>query len=210
MDLFEGLDWGTYYFFRFQANSAPHLQGLMQIGDLIGSYLGAVVLLPLAVAATRQSGRWRMALVVVAAFFFGGMLVEGTKVATQRPRPLDAQNILGTPEMSSSFPSRAVFLAAFAWLILAAALERRTTRKSFRIAIYLAAAPGIVFVCVSELWLGLHFVTDVLAGLAGGIGLALVARWAALEPASFNPEPTATADAPRGCRPPCRWLRVKR
>ena len=66
--------------------------------------------------------------------------------------------------------------------MLASASARRTPRASCRMAVNVAAALGIVFVCVSELWLGLHFVTDVLAGLAGGIGLGLLARWAALEP----------------------------
>jgi undecaprenyl-diphosphatase len=182
MDLFEGLDWGTYYFFRFQANRLPDLNSLMQVGDWIGSYLGVAILLAASVAITP---RRRMALVVVITFLLGSLLVEGVKVATQRPRPPDAQNILGALELSS-FPSRAVFLAAFAWLILAMAVERRTERSGYRIAVYACAGLGIVFVCVSELWLGLHFVTDVLAGLAGGIGLALVARWAATEPAAVR------------------------
>jgi undecaprenyl-diphosphatase len=182
MDLFEGLDWGTYYFFRFQANSAPGWHDLMRIGDWLGSYLGAALVLAGAVVVTRRPGRWRTALVVVSAFLFGGMLVEGLKLATQRPRPPDAQNMLATTEPSPSFPSRAVFLAAFAWFMLGSAFERRAPSTSLRVAMYLAATLSIVFVCVSQLWLGLHFVTDVLAALAGGIGLALLARWAMLKP----------------------------
>jgi undecaprenyl-diphosphatase len=186
MDLFEGLDWGTYYFFRFQANHAPDwVNRLMGIGDLMGSYVAAAVLLTLAVAATPPRWRRRMAFAVVAGFLFGGLLIEGVKLATWRVRPPDAQNVFGTAEMSPSFPSRAVFLAAFAWMMLGFALERRIAPQP-RVAVYVVAALGIVFVCVSELWLGLHFVTDVLAGMAGGIGLALTTRWAATDERMTN------------------------
>jgi undecaprenyl-diphosphatase len=182
MDPFEGLDWGTYYFFRFQANRAPDLQGLMQFGEWLGSYLATAIVLAAAIIATPRAVRWRTAAVIVLAFFAGALLVEGVKLAVARQRPPDAQNVLESSEMSAGFPSRAAFLTAFAWLVLAAALGRWNGRKAFRVAMHLAAAAGIVFVCLSQLWLGMHFVTDVLAGLAGGIGLALLASWAALEP----------------------------
>lgn len=178
MDMFDGLDWGTYYFFRFQANHAPALQTFMQLGSWVGSTIGVVIVLVLATAMTPLPWRRRVALVLLVSFLIGGVLVEGVKAVTQRPRPPDAQNILGGAELSSSFPNRAVFLAAFGWLMLAQALERRTMSHRLRVGIYVAAALLIIFVCVSELWLGLGFVTDVLAALAGGIALAGTARWA--------------------------------
>jgi undecaprenyl-diphosphatase len=186
MDLFEGLDWGTYYFFRFQANHAPDwVNRLMRVGDLIGSYFGVAVLLTFAVAAAPSRWRRRTAFAALAGFLFAGLLIEGVKLATGRLRPPDAQNVFGTAEMSPSFPSRAVFLAGFAWMMLAFPLERRVAPQP-RVAFYVVAALGIVFVCVSELWLGLHFVTDVLAGLAGGTGLAMTARWAATDASMTN------------------------
>jgi undecaprenyl-diphosphatase len=182
MDLFRGLDWGTYNTFQFMAKHSPGLQSYMEAGDWLGSYVGVAILLALTVLVFVRQKQWRAALAIVATFVLGIILVEGVKLATHRPRPPDAQNILASAEFSPSFPSRAVFLAAFAWLMLATALERWTRNKKYRIAIYVVAALGIVFVCVSVLWLGLHFLTDVLAGLAGGLGLALVARWAAAAP----------------------------
>lgn len=182
MDMFDGLDWGTYYFFRFQANQAPALAQFMQVGSWLGSYVGDLIILVLALAATPPLWRRRMALVVVAGFLAGEAIVEGVKAATQRPRPPDAQNILGSNDTSSSFPNRAVFLAAFGCLMAALALERRSAHSRWRVGFYVVAALVIIFVCVSELWLGLAFVTDILAALAGGIGLALIARWAATQP----------------------------
>src|SRR5262245_24209811 len=110
MDLFEGLDWGTYYFFRFHANSAPGLYELMRIGNWLGGYLAAAFILALAVVVMPRQGRWRMALVTVAAFLIGAMLVEGVKRIAPRQRPPDAENTLGTVALASGFPSRHVYL----------------------------------------------------------------------------------------------------
>jgi membrane-associated phospholipid phosphatase len=180
MDLLEGLDWGTYYFFRFQANKAPGWKNAMEFGDHIGSYLAVAGVIALIVALSLYAGQWRMAMAAIIGLLVSAALVEGLRLATQRPRPPDAQNLLASAELTHGFPSRAVFLTAFAWLMLAAALERCPLHKAYRSAAYLIASLVIVVVSVSQLWLGLHFVTDILAGLSGGIGLALVARWAAI------------------------------
>ncbi len=178
MHLFDGLDWGTYYFFRFQANHLPALGDLMRAGPWLGSYLALALLAALTVAITPARRRWRTALVVLAATLLGVVLVEGLKLVTDRPPPPDAQATLGSAGLSSSFPSQAVFMAAFGWAILGHALAQRTSRRWPGLGAYVGAALAIVFVCVSELWLGLHFVTDVIAGLTGGLALALSAFWA--------------------------------
>jgi undecaprenyl-diphosphatase len=188
MDLFHALDYGTYSFFHFAAQSAPAVYtDLMRGGDLLGGYFGVGIILALTVAFAPSPKRLRVAVVVIAAFFLGAMLVEGLKWASYRSRPETAT------EMTSSFPSRAVFLSAFAWSMLAASLEWRMSRRWARAVVYVPAVLGIVFICVSQLWLGLGWVTDVLAGLAGGIGLVLVARWVlALDPRGPSPHPAAS------------------
>jgi undecaprenyl-diphosphatase len=182
MDWSRQMDEGAYAFFHHQAKTAAFLNPLMEAGDWIGSYLGAAILLLAALALTPRPWRPRLALAVLAAFLAGAALVEGVKLAVARPRPADAEDVLGAAALSPSFPSRAVFLAAFACMILAIALERGARRPGCRFVIRLTAGLVVVFVCVSQLWLSLHFVTDVLAGLAGGLGLALAARWAATPP----------------------------
>jgi undecaprenyl-diphosphatase len=179
MQLLEGLNWGTYYFFRFEANRARALQDFMLAGDWLGSYLGVALVLTLALICTPGAQRPRAFLVASAGFLFAALLVEGLKAAIDRSRPPDAEKILGA-NMSSSFPCRAVLFAAFALIMLARALEHWTPGRVQRAAVYAAAGLGVVLVCVSELWLGLHWLTDVLAGLSGGIALALVGRWATI------------------------------
>jgi undecaprenyl-diphosphatase len=177
------MDEGANAFFHFEAkNAAAFMNPLMQAGEWIGGYLGATIILLAAIALTPRPARWRLALAVLTTFLLGAALVEGLKLTVARPRPPGAEDVLGSAAPSPSFPSRAVFLATFAWALLAMAWERRTQRSACRIFVALAAALVIVFVCLSQLWLSLHYVTDVLAGLAGGLGLALVARWAAMAP----------------------------
>ncbi len=119
----------------------------------------------------------RMAGAVIVTSFLGYLIIKGVTGLAQRPRPADAENVLGAGAVYTSFPSRGVFLAAFAWLMVALALEGRLKARSVRVGVYALAAAAIVVVCVSQLWLGLHWVTDVLAGLTGGVGLGLLGRW---------------------------------
>jgi undecaprenyl-diphosphatase len=183
MDWSRQMDEGANAFFHFEAkNAAAFMSSLMQSGDWIGGYAGAAIILLAAIAVAPRQARWRLAVAVLTTFLLGTALLEGVRLGVARPRPPGAQDVLGTAAPSPSFPSRAVFLATFAWALLAMTWARRVQRIACRIFVALAAGLVIVFVCLSQLWLSLHYVTDVLAGLAGGLGLALVARWAATAP----------------------------
>ena len=177
MDLFNGMDWGAYNTFRYSANRMPELTRLLELVSWLGTYAAGGVLLLLAVTCTRQPRRLRMAWVAGLTFLIGFIIIEGTNRVTLRARPADAEDLVGRGAMLSSFPSRGAFLAAFAWPMLALALERSLARRSLRIAIHVLAALAVGLVCFSQLWLGLNWVSDVLAGLAGGAGLALIGRW---------------------------------
>ena len=179
MDLFNGMDWGAYNSFRYAANRLPELTEGMRWGSGLGSYTAVGVVLVLGVVFSPQAAHMRMAGAVIVTSLLGYVIIKGATSLTQRPRPADAENILGAGAAYTSFPSRGVFLAAFAWLMLALAFEGRLKNRAARVGVYALAAAAIVVVCVSQLWLGLHWVTDVLAGLAGGVGLALLGRWGA-------------------------------
>ena len=172
MDLFNGMDWGAYNSFRYAANRLPEVNQSMRLISGLGSLAVNLVLLVIAVLIMPQSRAalgWRVPSSVT--FLLGVLINEGVNGLAHRLRPADAENVLGADPMYSSFPSRGVLMAAFAWLMLALALERRFARRAMRVMIYAVAALAIVLVCVSQLWLGLHWVSDVLAGLAGGLGL---------------------------------------
>jgi undecaprenyl-diphosphatase len=79
-----------------------------------------------------------------------------------------------------SFPSGHALGAAAAYLSLALVVARVRPRWA-RVAVPVAAALAVV-VATSRVLLGVHFPSDVAAGLVLGWAIALVARWA--EPAS--------------------------
>ena len=191
MDLFNGMDWGAYNAFRETARQMPRADQLMRLGTELGSLAVIAVVLVAAVLVCPSPRRARMAIAVVVTFIFGYLLVAGIGELTHRPRPGDAENTLGSAALVSSFPSRDAFLTAFAWLMLATGVHHRFPRRTLGVIIYLGAAVLIAFVCFADLWLGLHWVTDVLAGLAGGIGLALVCH--CLYSSSGCAPPKATA-----------------
>jgi undecaprenyl-diphosphatase len=176
MDIsFDGLDWGTYYFFRFAAQHARRLERMMETGYAAGGYLIVTILVLAAVSLLLSAKRQRAALATLIFFLIGVALMEGTRLLISRSRPPDAENYVGATALTTGFPSR-VLLVVFALLSLALALESSITKKSCLVLLYIVIALAITWVCVAELWLGISFVTDVIAGLAGGLALAATAR----------------------------------
>jgi undecaprenyl-diphosphatase len=136
----------------------------------------AVVLVPLAVVyclLLARAGLWREA-AAVALSLGGAMLIyDITKTLTSRPRPSveHLQAVSG-----SSFPSGHATQASAFWLSLVLALRARgVTPFALRMAGVLASAL-ILGVAWSRVYLGVHYPSDVLAGVILGSGWALWVR----------------------------------
>lgn len=117
----------------------------------LGGYPAAAILLPLAV-----SGAW--------------LLAHLCKLFVARPRPDRYPPLINMPD-DFSFPSaHAMQIAAFAlaWL-LAPGLRRGW-------AAYFAAAMLVLLVALSQLYLQVHFPSDVLFGLLAGASWAITLR----------------------------------
>lgn len=121
---------------------------------------------------------WRAApMVVVAAL--SGAIYSVTAMAIQRPRPsVDLVHVIRHTG-SSSYPSGHV--AFFSWflvmLIICLAIGRLP--KAIVAAAWVAAALVLVSICVGRVYLGEHWPSDVVGGLALGLGwtsLALSVR----------------------------------
>ncbi|MFO0969742.1 MAG: phosphatase PAP2 family protein [Gemmataceae bacterium] len=178
------MDAGTTYFFDFVAKTNAELFPLFLAGCWISSGLTASLVTLIAAFALTRQGRAEKALVVLAAFVTGGLVVELLRLAVPRPLPsfafkwLDVESVArgDLRQFYSTFPSGSIFLSVMAWLFLAFSMPRR------RLALLTLAAAALVvfggFIC--NLILARHYLTDLLAGMTGGAGLALVA-W------SFNP-----------------------
>jgi undecaprenyl-diphosphatase len=103
----------------------------------------------------------------------GAILVNGLlKAGFDRPRPQLFE--WGQHTVSSSFPSGHAMSAAAVYMTVAYLAARLQRRHISRVLTLLAATIVVVLIAVSRLYLGVHYPTDVAAGVVIGIA------WAAL------------------------------
>jgi undecaprenyl-diphosphatase len=149
--------------------STPVLRAVTQLGSTL------VVIVAGTAAAAVATVRSRRAIVIVfmALVLVGqSLIVHLVKVLVGRPRPSVA---VLTGFHGQSFPSGHSAAAAACWGAVAIVLTTRTDTKVRGVA-YGAAAGVAVAVACSRVFLGVHWTSDVLAGLgAGWAWLALCA-----------------------------------
>lgn len=174
MEIVRGINWGTYYFFNFQANKLPWLRPVMEVFDFLGGYLvlGLIVLLTVMLLLGKK--QTRMALAVVFFTLAGVGLVETVRFLLHSPRP--PANAMRLDEMYRSFPAVSVFLAFLVLLNLALAMEYVVSTTRLCVVVYVGLVLLALLITVSQLFLRTHWLSDVLAGMTGGIGLALLCR----------------------------------
>lgn len=163
--------------------------------------LGGTPVLPvegLAVAGivARATRSWRPLMFMIATMVGSALLTTGVKVLVARPRPPSGS--ASAPSSGFAFPSghaanTAAVIGACAVLLWA---YRRT-----RVWSTIVAAVLIFLVGVSRLYLGVHWLTDVLAGYAVGLGwlAATATTFLVLGARSAGPPPAAAAV-------PTRWV----
>lgn len=147
------------------------LTDVLEVATRAGEYTVLVPLLAIAGLWLWRSQRSPVALVVFAATLAGASLLSNAlKLVVARARPEDAPVHVGT----YAFPSGHATAAAAAWLSLAIVLGTLAARRSQRAALLVVALVVVASVGLSRVYLGVHYVTDVLAGWALGGLWALV------------------------------------
>jgi undecaprenyl-diphosphatase len=102
---------------------------------------------------------------------FGGILLNNLlKQGFLRPRPQVVD--WGTTAMSWSFPSGHAMSAAVVYGTVAYLAARLQQRRVTRVLTLACAAILILLICVSRLYLGVHYPSDVIAGLIIGAAWA--------------------------------------
>ena len=155
------------------------LTGFMQVVTTLGSGRVVVVLLILAtLVLTRKGYRWSTAVMLALVAGGTGVLVDSIKLLTTRTRPSIADLLTAAP--GYAFPSGHSAMAAATYGAIAYLLAGRLRRWGHRVSVWAVAVLVIMLVGFSRLYLGAHWLTDVLGGFALG------ATWTALVITTFH------------------------
>jgi len=123
--------------------------------------------------------RPRSALFLLVAVVGGVILGDLLKALYDRPRPDVVPHLVEV--LSESFPSGHTTMAAVVYPTLGAMLSRVVSRVRTRIYLLVLSAVLACLVGMSRMYLGVHYPTDVLAGLTVGfawaLGCWLTVRW---------------------------------
>lgn len=148
------------------------------------TWLGNVPVL-LAVTLLAVGIFWRRhertdAVFVALAFLGGQVLSNGMKLGFRRERPFFSDPL--ATESTYSFPSGHALVSLAVYGSIALVLAQRLSTRSTRILVLTSAGALVAAIGFSRLYLGVHFLSDVLAGYAAGVAwlallyLALEAR----------------------------------
>lgn len=139
---------------------------------VLGNFLTLLAVTVLAVVLLLRRGRRTEAALVALAFAGAQILTLGLKLGFARERPFFPDPLASAPS-TYSFPSghASVSLAVYGALGYIAA--RHVASRRARVAALAVAAALVALIGFSRLYLGVHFLTDVIAGFS--LGLAWVA-----------------------------------
>ena len=161
-----------------QSNGTGWLDTVMEAVAAAGTRYGALGVLALAVVGTFLLRGVRPAVFLMAVAIFGVLVRTVLKLVIARPRPADELvRVMGEND-GYSFPSGhvmfyVVLLGALYFLLTSPGLSGRTIRL-----IQAVIAVALVLTGISRIYLGVHWLSDVLAGFVYGAALVVVSVWA--------------------------------
>lgn len=147
-----------------QAGRSPFFDMSFQVLSAIGSVLGVVALCILFLLFKKELCFWYL-------FSYGFVLltVNIMKNCIQRVRPFNATDTIkniGDVVTGYSMPSGHAACATAIAIFMAYFLFQYFTKKSTRVGIVVACSLYVGLVCLSRMYLGKHYLTDLLAGIA--------------------------------------------
>jgi len=155
----------------FVAHRSHTATFIMRAVSTVGGTLGMLALATIGVAALVVAHHRGVAVVAAAAAASACVLIPLTKDFYQRERP--PMELRLTVETTSSLPSGHALGSLATLGILAVAVVTVSRSPTLRGLAVASAALGVLSIGVSRLYLGVHWLTDVLAGWL--LGAALVA-----------------------------------
>jgi membrane-associated phospholipid phosphatase len=154
------------------AHALPPVTQTMIVVSFLGApstLSGATAMICLILAARRSYGR----LLPLATLVFGGNLLNyGLKVLVHRARPVFTDPIVTLP--TESFPSGHAMASTVFYGFAIAYLLTKGREQYRRNAAIAVGALMIAFVCFSRVYLGAHYLSDVLAGVFEAIAWSIL------------------------------------
>lgn len=164
------------------AERSSMLTTVAQSFTFLGSTLALVPLTAFVLLTLAFRGRWRPAAAVAGGMSLSLLLTIVLKATVGRLRPA-AVDVLGTVDTGFAFPSGHTLNATVFYGLLAGLLILGTRRVGARVALLAGWIALAVGVGVSRVYLGYHWMTDVLAGwslglaVLGGVLLVSTLAW---------------------------------
>ena len=146
----------------------PALTIVMQVFTALGSTVGLTVLTAICASLLFMRGHRVRALVLTVTMLGSSLLTVVLKEIFGRARP-STDALLGFPASTTSFPSGHSFNTAVFAGLLAGMVLTSTAATLYRALAIMAAAGATLLVGVSRVYLGYHWMTDVLAGWSLGL-----------------------------------------
>jgi undecaprenyl-diphosphatase len=175
MNFLEGWDLGASYSMELLHRS--WLTPVMRFITWLGNDLTLAVVAALAALFFALIGRWRTSGCVAAMALAAFALETNVKKWVNRSRPdlrwVDAQDRKTTPSFPSGHATGAMAIYGGIALSLAAGMRRRGLAGL----IVLAGFALALLIAFSRMYLGLHYMSDVVGGLCAGLSCALFFRW---------------------------------
>jgi membrane-associated phospholipid phosphatase len=139
----------------------------------LGNFLTLLAVTLVAVVFLWRRRERTDALFVALAFVGAQVLSSGMKLGFRRDRPFFADPL--ATESTFSFPSGHALVSLAVYGALALVVARRLSSPAARALVLVGASLLVAAIGFSRLYLGVHFLSDVLAGFAAGIAwLALL------------------------------------
>ncbi len=157
-----------------QAERTPTLDAIARTASEIGSVNGNAIICVLGVALVLVlTRRWWLAALPALALALHVMVHIATSTLVARPRP-DVETLdIGQP--TASFPSGHMGATTAQLLVLVLFFCHRVESRAWRAVVIAVVAGYLLVLGWSRLYLGMHFVSDVLWGAVNGVACGLIA-----------------------------------
>jgi undecaprenyl-diphosphatase len=155
----------------------PWLTDAVTVVTDLGGTLASWVITAAVVVALLVRRRLREAEMVAGAMLSGMLVMTGLKMLFGRARPPFPERLVD--EATHSFPSGHAMMSAILVCVVGAALVRVAGPSARNPVVFGLLALWTVAVGLSRVYLGAHWLTDVLAGWAFGVAWAALWIWGA-------------------------------